>query len=362
VRILRLLMEATETSGPYNLLTLPALKIHQIHVHSLLQNSLNDIPSELKISSSRGSISAFLSALRKLLASNQRPDIIHAHTPHVGFLYTLIRFYTRSDIPYILTLHCSYENLTIRNRFLFWTASLGADTIVPCSNSSDSSLPPLYRFFLKKRIHAIQNGVDTQRIQPYFEARKASDELRIIWIGRLIKLKRPMDLLCAFRQIRAKNINARLTIIGEGHLKDDLEEYCQTHQLENWVRLTGNIPRNHVYRELSMSDLFVSTSSREGLPIAVLEAMTMGIVPILSDIPPHREILGSNWEREILYPTGDTHMLESKVLSFAGYTDHDREKMSAWSRENTIERFGLERMLREYNELFDSLISVKSGK
>ena len=57
------------------------------------------------------------------------------------------------------------------------------------------------------------------------------------------------------------------------------------------VTMTGLIPRDEVFLRCASADVLVSTSHGEGLPVAVIEAMAAGCPVILSDIPPHRELM-----------------------------------------------------------------------
>jgi len=99
-----------------------------------------------------------------------------------------------------------------------------------------------------------------------------------------------------FKKFKPKTIMTELpdeitlTIVGSGNLEKDLIKLSCDLQIDHRVKLTGSLEREDVYREILNSDLFVSSSIREGLPIAVLEAMALVRPTILSDIPPHKEI------------------------------------------------------------------------
>jgi glycosyltransferase involved in cell wall biosynthesis len=76
--------------------------------------------------------------------------------------------------------------------------------------------------------------------------------------------------------------------------------------------------RSDIVKILRISDCFISAADSEGLPNTVLEAMSTDLVPILSDIPPHREILAKlNDNQTFTFPVGDVAILSERLNQFA---------------------------------------------
>ena len=86
-------------------------------------------------------------------------------------------------------------------------------------------------------------------------------------------------LIQAVEEINKKHPDVSLTILGDGPLKNDLENLIKTKSLENKVFLEGNVQNVEEY--FALSDIFALSSSYEGLPLVVLEAMAAGL-PIVS--------------------------------------------------------------------------------
>jgi glycosyltransferase involved in cell wall biosynthesis len=108
----------------------------------------------------------------------------------------------------------------------------------------------------------------------------------LISVGRLAPQKGYQDLLMAFADVRKKHPSAVLVIAGTGPLRPDLQAQIESLHLEGAVHLLG--PRNDVPRLLAASDLFVSASHWEGLPVALLEAMSAGLPVVatkVGDVP-----------------------------------------------------------------------------
>jgi glycosyltransferase involved in cell wall biosynthesis len=108
----------------------------------------------------------------------------------------------------------------------------------------------------------------------------------LISLGRLTQQKAYGDLISAFSRVSEKHPSAALLIAGEGLLRPDLEAQIAALGLDSQVHLLGL--RDDVPRLLAASDIFVSSSHWEGLPVAVLEAMAAGLAVVataVGDVP-----------------------------------------------------------------------------
>jgi len=104
----------------------------------------------------------------------------------------------------------------------------------------------------------------------------------ILFAGRLSKEKGVDVLLNAYAQYYAEGGNARLLISGDGPLRAEYEQLVSTLRLDNQVTFLGH--RNDVFSFYSQADIFVLPSRTEGLPMALLEAMSLGIPVVASNV------------------------------------------------------------------------------
>lgn len=104
----------------------------------------------------------------------------------------------------------------------------------------------------------------------------------ILSVGRLSPQKAYADLLSAFAELRTVHPRAALAIAGDGPLRAELEQQLAALELQGHAHLLG--VRNDVPALLEASDLFVSSSHWEGLPIAVLEAMAAGLPVVATSV------------------------------------------------------------------------------
>ena len=263
LKIMRLMLTIGETSGPYNLLSLPMAEMHRNTICAYFKSGVH-VPAKLNLLEGNESLVGYFRVLKKAF-SEKDYDLVHAHTPHVGLFYLLFNLITKraKRVPKIFTMHCSYENLKFRNRVMLIPVFMCYDTIVFCSSASCNSFPS---YFLKmaKRIQVIKNGVDLQRIDRCIKSMgimesQPSEYFDIITCGRLIELKNCKTILSAFKKICDNT--TRLSFIGTGPLKDSLEDDANKLGIKNNVRITGLIKRDEVFRMANKASVFISASS-----------------------------------------------------------------------------------------------------
>jgi len=104
----------------------------------------------------------------------------------------------------------------------------------------------------------------------------------LITVGRLIEEKGYGDLLDAIHQVRQKHPHILLAIVGTGEFRQTILEKMSSLQLDGHVRLLGI--RSDVPRLLAASDIYVSASHWEGLPVSILEAMAAGLAVVATNV------------------------------------------------------------------------------
>lgn len=116
-------------------------------------------------------------------------------------------------------------------------------------------------------------------------ARPNDGTLRIAFSGELrAAQKRLLDLIAIAHELSARGIDAELTIMGEGAERATLEAAAGPLIEAGRVRFTGLLPNDQVLEMLHRTDAFVLTSEYEGVSLALLEAMSHGCVPVVTDL------------------------------------------------------------------------------
>lgn len=138
-----------------------------------------------------------------------------------------------------------------------------------------------------------------------------ASRLRLVMVGSLEQMyKAPDVLIDAVGHCSMSGIDLRLTIVGDGRHRPELEARVKTLGLQDRVAFAGQLPSGAAVRErLDEADLFVLASRTEGLPRAMIEAMARGLPCIGSTIGGIPELLPP----EDLVPPGDARALAAKI-------------------------------------------------
>jgi glycosyltransferase involved in cell wall biosynthesis len=128
----------------------------------------------------------------------------------------------------------------------------------------------------------------------------------VLWVGRLHPRKDPMTALDGFRRALPQLPEATLTMaFGQAPLLSDVERFLgRAPEVAGHVRLVGRIAHDELPTWYSGADLFLTSSPDEGSNYALIEAMACGLLPVASDIPPHRLLTDGDKNGE-LFPPGD---------------------------------------------------------
>jgi glycosyltransferase involved in cell wall biosynthesis len=207
------------------------------------------------------------------------------------------------------------------------------------------------------RITVLPNGVDVGVWRPDLAARASlrrefqiGDEFLWLAAGRLEPVKDYPTLLRAMEEVPEPS---RLVIAGGGPLENELKRLSKQLGLEHRVRFLGFEP--DVRRWMQAADGFVLSSRWEGLPMGLLEAAACALPPVATDVPGTREVIAdgqSGW----LIPAGDAIALSTAMTRMMRTPLEERRAMGERARQLTIERFSLETVLNQWDDLYNELL------
>jgi glycosyltransferase involved in cell wall biosynthesis len=132
---------------------------------------------------------------------------------------------------------------------------------------------------------------------------------------------------------------------------DDCVNFCRERGISRRVHFLGK--RSDIPAVLGSLDVFVLSSMREGFGMAAIEAMGMGIPPVLSDIGALREISGGG-RYAVLFRTGDPQDLAEKLAALLRNPD-ERARLGAQAKQWAVEQFGIEQHIRNLIRVYQRL-------
>ncbi len=230
-----------------------------------------------------------LEALHNLLKKDP-PDILHSHRYKENLLATLVSFfgyhyYLVQTVHGTTEIHSGIKSLKLK---LYLGVNYAATYL--CFNhvvTVSNEIKRFYRKFLpEKRVSAIHNAVDPKKIVPKKNPLTVREELGVknsthlfTAVGRLVPVKDFPFLLESMFKIFEQAPDSALLVVGDGPEKESLQNLAQSLGIENRVHFLGF--RNDVLDIVNSTNTVVISSLHEGIPLALLEAMSLG-KPVVS--------------------------------------------------------------------------------
>lgn len=207
--------------------------------------------------------------------------------------------------------------------------------------------------FLTKNMTALVYGDwlnQTKNIKSFFTATFTEGEkkplrlrdyrstLEFMFVGSLVDGKRPLFAIQLIEQLLKQGKQVRLHLFGDGVLRPKLESYIKSHQLDSYIFLHGNQPKDVIKTYYETSHFLILASKSEGWPKVVTEAMFFGVIPLATKVSCIPTMLGQG-ERGILVEAD----LDQAVKVFNSYAEANFKSMSIkaleWSQAYTLDRF-----------------------
>ena len=186
-------------------------------------------------------------------------------------------------------IHCKIAPSTLAAKYTFGKNAVKKGEVARLNNGVDLNV---YRF----------DPVGRKKIRDEFDI--DDDTLLLGHIGRFSRQKNHKFLIEVFAQYHGWNKNAKLMLVGEGELKNEIQELVKRYQLEDAVIFTG--VRRDIPQILSAMDVFVFPSFHEGMPNTVIEAQATGLPVVLADtITKEADITGLLEYRSLAEPADD---------------------------------------------------------
>ena len=218
---------------------------------------------------------------------NFKPDIIHVHTPFsVGLEgMGLAKFFR---IPLVGTHHTFFNHYLKHIHLDYgWARKFSWSITTAFYNQTDIVISPtrslkneLCSCGLKKPVEILSNSINFQIFNSK-PANKLGKNLSFVYMGRVSYEKSIGEVIRAAAKVFKKIPEAKLVIIGDGPEKEKLEGLSKKLGIQNNITFTGFLHGQSLVDALSANDIFVTASKSENMPLAVLEAMSVGL-PIIA--------------------------------------------------------------------------------
>lgn len=270
-------------------------------------------------------------------------DIVHSSLFFANYHSALAAAWAR--VPCIIIEEHGEHFLHYKRKYLAYRI-LGrkianiSNLIFCCSDYVKKGVAEVYNVKNKEKLLVLKNLVGDKRMEIEREKKDVRAELNIPQdaivmgtVSSLYWLKNHKILIESMRQDYGQEVF--LVIVGDGLLKDDLVRQAQELGISHWVRFTGW--RNDVADILNAFDIFVLPSLSEGLPICLLEAMSIGLPCIASRVGGVGEIL-QDGVNGILVRAGRIDDLTLALKRLIADTD-ERARLGLAARRHVLDGF-----------------------
>ena len=251
-----------------------------------------------------------------------------------------------------------------KNRFAKKVSSLLLDGVVFASHGSREAhhkFGPNILRFCKEQV--IYNCIRLNKLPEYGRHKKDlirkeygihSDDFILSNLGMYNEQKAQEFLIQALPMVLERQNNVKLFLIGWGSRQDHLRKQREILNLENHVILTGKKQRQEVFDLLSVTDIYVSSSLWEGLPIALLEAMAFRLPVVATDVIGNCEVV-ANGNSGLLVPARNSFALAKAILTLIENPGL-RKNMGTHGRKRTESLFTPEKFVRAHEAFYESLL------
>jgi glycosyltransferase involved in cell wall biosynthesis len=230
----------------------------------------------------------------KAVIAEERPDVMHAGWIQTsGFLAGLSGFH-----PYLLMpwgsdiIHFSKD--CFRNRFATKVAISNADMITVDCEYEKTIIMDDFRY-PADRIIVMPWDTDlvvfnSSNRDPELKSKLGLEGRKVMLMMRIFRPEYGIeDFIKSLPKVKAANPEARALLLGYGPIEAELKKLAGDLGVMDYIVWTGYVPQREVVKYINISDIYVSTSLRDGSSSSLLESMACGLSVVASDIPGNME-------------------------------------------------------------------------
>jgi glycosyltransferase involved in cell wall biosynthesis len=214
------------------------------------------------------------------------------------------------------------------------------------------------------RIDVVRLGVDStalraKTISPTPEP--SSSPVKVVCTARMVSAKGHRILLEAVAAATASGVNLAVTMIGDGPERASLEELSRQLGLASSVKFLGSLPHQATLEEVAQADFFVLASFAEGLPVALMEAMALGVPCISTPIAAIPELIQDGCNG-LLVPPSSVVALKTAIERLVNSPEL-RGRLGAAARTTVEQQYDLAWNLDQLAQLWTAKLAIaaKSG-
>ena len=196
----------------------------------------------------------------------------------------------------------------------------------------------------KQKNIVIPNGISKNEI--INTPKPTNTIIKALFVGRLVDQKDPLSAIKAMSILAKKNIQISLTIIGDGELKKEIENYVSANNLSS-VILLGKLDRETVLKKMSEADLLIAPSREEAMSIAILEAIAQKLFVITTPAADLEKLIAT-YNCGAYVPLSNPTAIADAIQSFRENIFNKKPVISNENYQNFIDNYCWENIAAQY--------------
>ena len=299
----------------------------------------------------------FFSLIKQL-----QPDCLHTVLWAANLLGRIAAW--KYKLPLVQALHNNQDQNGFLRKFIDRFSPKVSGPIVAVSEGVGQSVVAYTPWINVQRMCVIKNGIDVAEVRKRAALEPICredlgllpDHFVIGTVGRFEPVKNYSFLLTAFAVLYDKYRKERLVLVGQGSQEQLLKRRAYYLGIDEQVLFITGQP---AYKYYPLFDCFVMTSYKEGLSMALLEAMSIGLPCIVTSSEEHHDVL-VHGENGLLVPPGNPQLLADALDQLA--QDPALRIRLGEAAKNTIEKsFTLDSMIAGYTKIYQKAMAEMGG-
>jgi len=299
------------------------------------------------------SFDPFLPGRIRQYINNNSIDLIHCH----GYKEDFYGVLSLAKIPKVATNHL-WKRTTIYSKIYALIDTLLLRFFDQVVGVSDEIVDEM-RHYKIPRLIKIDNGVDVDRFQSTSRSSRLYNELGInadhVALGMVSSLtpeKGHTVAIQALSSVVRKFPSVKLLIVGDGYLKAEIDDQIRKYGLVDHVVILGS--RKDIPEILSIIDIFLLPSFKEGLPMAMLEAMAAGKAVIATRVGENVNVISNRYNGLLIDP-GEPSQLETAILELI-YKKDLVQTLGINARKQIMDKYSSRSMTEKYCEVYTTML------
>jgi glycosyltransferase involved in cell wall biosynthesis len=285
-----------------------------------------------------------------------RPDVVHTHLQVLRYALPSMLLLKRASLVHTVHNLAEREIEPRARRIHRYAFNHG---VVPVAVAQEVAVS-LERVYGIPRCRVVPNGIPTDSYAHPQTARAKwrekegfrDDDVLFVCVARFSPQKNHALLLKAFAQGPASDPNAHLVLVGDGALREQLQEQAKDLGLVGRIHFLGL--RTDIPDLLGAMDVFALSSDWEGNPLSVMEAMASGLPIVSTAVGGVPDLIASGREGLMVQP-GDVQGF-SDAMAWLLRSREVRQSLGMAAAQRARENFDVSTMVRAYEELYDNLV------